>query len=121
MSPNPQEQSEAKLLAYIEGELDPADRAEIEKHLEANPHHRRMLEELARTRDLLRWLPREAAPPELAEQVNSQLERSVLLDESGMAEGGTLRINRWPQVRAAAAIVLLAAGLAVAVYFALPP
>ena len=75
MSENQQEQSEAKLLAYIEGDLDPAARAEIEKHLESNPHHARMLRELKSTRDLLRWLPRESAPADLLEQVQGHLER----------------------------------------------
>src|SRR4028119_376542 len=95
MSENPQEQSEAKLLAYVEGELDPAARAEIEAHLDANPHHRRMMAELAGTRDLLRFLPRESAPPDMLEQVLSQLERSVLLD-GGKAgpEPGALRVTR---------------------------
>lgn len=46
MSQNQQEQSEAKLLAYLEGELDPAGVAEIEKHLEAHPQHRKLLDEM---------------------------------------------------------------------------
>ena len=115
MSQN-QEIIEAKLCAYIDGELDPDGRAEIEKHLEANPQHRRLLESLKATRDLVRWLPREPAPPELAETLNGQLERSVLLDY----DGDSLRPRIFPRVFAAAAIVVLTAGLAAAVYFALP-
>src|SRR3954469_21911045 len=117
----PQEQSEAKLLAYIEGDLDADARAEIERHLEANPHHREMLDDLARTRDLVRWLPKESAPPELLEQVQSQLERTSLLDESQGRERANLRINRWPQIRAVAAVLVLASGLGAAIYFAMPP
>ena len=45
MSQN-QEIIESKLCAYIDGELDPEGRAEIERHLEANPQHRRLLESL---------------------------------------------------------------------------
>ena len=52
MSQN-QEIIEAKLCAYIDGDLDPEGRAEIEKHLEANPQHRRLLESLKATRDLV--------------------------------------------------------------------
>lgn len=115
MSQN-QEIIESKLCAYIDGELDPEGRAEIEKHLEANPQHRRLLESLKATRDLLRWLPREPAPPELAESLNGQLERSVLLDY----DGESLRPRIFPRIFAAAAIILLTAGLAAAVYFALP-
>ena len=72
--------SEEMLSAYIDGELDAEGRTEIEKHLDANPQHRRLLESLKATRDLIKWLPREPAPPELAETLNGQLERSVLLD-----------------------------------------
>lgn len=115
MSQN-QEIIEAKLCAYIDGVLDTEGRAEIEKHLEANPQHRRLLESLRATRDLLRWLPREPAPPELAESLNGQLERSVLLDYDGAA----LRPSRWPRILAAAAIIALTAGLGVAVFMALP-
>src|SRR6185312_9720640 len=115
MSQN-QEIIEAKLCAYIDGELDLEGRSEIERHLEANPQHRRLLESLKATKDLVRWLPREQAPPEVAETLNGQLERSVLLDY----DGDSLRPHMWPRVLAAAAIVALTAGLAAAVYFALP-
>ena len=115
MSQN-QEIIEAKLCAFIDGELDAEGRAEIEKHLEANPQHRRLLESLKATRDLVRWLPRESAPPELAETLNGQLERSVLLDY----DGDSLRPRIFPRIFAAAAIIVLTAGLAAAVYFALP-
>src|SRR5438105_2082208 len=104
MSDNPQEIIEAKLCAYVDNELDADGRAEIEKHLEENPHHRRLLEDLRATRDLVRFLPREPAPPELAESFNGQLERSVLLqDIESDAERPALRIF-WPRVFAVAAI-----------------
>jgi hypothetical protein len=115
MSQN-QEIIESKLCAYIDGELDSEGRAEIEKHLEANPQHRRLLESLRATRDLIRWLPREPAPPEMAETLSGQLERSVLLNY----EGDSLRTSHWPRIFAVAAIVMLTAGLGVAVYYALP-
>src|SRR5579859_2312395 len=105
MSQN-QEIIEAKLCAYIDGELDPDAQSEIEKHLEANPQHRRLLESLKATRDLLKWLPREAAPPEVAETLNGQLERSVLLDDGN----DSLRPTMWPRIFAAAAIILLTTG-----------
>lgn len=115
MSQN-QEIIESKLCAYIDGELDSEGKAEIEKHLEVNPQHRRLLESLRATRDLIRWLPREPAPSEVAETLSGQLERSVLLNY----EGDSLRVSPWPRIMAAAAIVLLTAGLGVAVYYALP-
>ena len=115
MSQN-QEIIESKLCAFIDGELDAEGRAEIEKHLEANPQHRRLLESLKATRDLIKWLPREAAPPEVAETLNGQLERSVLLD----SHGDTLGPGIGPRIFAAAAILLLTAGLGIAVYYTLP-
>jgi len=115
------ENIEAKLCAYIDGELDAQGRAEIEKHLAANPQHRTLIEELSKQRDLLRELPREGAPEEILEALQSQMERSVLLgddDAGGQAE--TMKIQRWPQVFAMAAMVLLTVGLGVVIYFVLP-
>jgi protein involved in polysaccharide export with SLBB domain len=115
------EQIEAKLCAYLEGELDESGRAEIEKHLQQNPAHRKLLAEVGKTRDLLRALPRESAPPDICEAFQGQLERSVLLaDLDDGAGSSTLKINRWPQYLAVAAVVMLAAGLGLVVYFGLP-
>src|SRR5687768_13455636 len=122
-SPTPQEESEAKLLAYVEGELDEAGRVEIERHLESNPSHRRLLEEPKAGRDLLRWVPRESARRELMGSFQSELERAVLLeeeDEEAAQEAGSLRINPWHQFRAVAAVLLLATTLGVVVFYALP-
>src|SRR5262245_16711558 len=95
--PQNQEQIEARLCAYIDGELDAAGRAEIEKHLAANPVHKQLIEELISQRDLVQKLPRETAPPEIAESIQSQLERSVLLGSAGEAmDAPVMRINRWP-------------------------
>ncbi len=112
-----QENIEARLCAYVEDELDAAGRIEIEKHLEANPQHRQLLIELTRARDMLRALPRESAPPEIAETVNGQLERSVLLGGAGDEVKIAGRVNRFPQL---AAILVLGLGLAAVVFFTLP-
>src|SRR4051812_37374060 len=112
------EQIEAKLCAYIDGELDAAGRSEIEQHLAANPQHRQLLEELREQRQFLRDLPREKAPEDLFESFQAQLERSVLLDGGRPQVAG--RINPWPQVIALAAVLMLAVGLASVIYFVLP-
>src|SRR4051812_1376885 len=115
------EQIEAKLCAYLEGELDEQGRAEIEKHLEQHPAHRKLLSEVGKTRGLLRALPREPAPPDICEAFQGQLERSVLLsDFDNSASGSSMKINRWPQHLAVAAVVVLAAGLGLVVFFGLP-
>jgi len=46
------------LCAYIEGDLDEAGRAQIEKHLSENPQHRKLMAELAAMRELVQALPR---------------------------------------------------------------
>ena len=81
------ENIEAKLCAYVDGDLDPAGCAEIEQHLATNPQHRQLMVELREQRELLRGLPRAKAPEDMLESVQTQLERSVLLDLG--AAGGT--------------------------------
>lgn len=115
------EDIEAKLAAYVDGELDPSDRAEIEKHLIANPQHRQLLEELMKQKDLVRALPRAAAPADFAEAFNSQLERAVLLgDVDGASTTTPMRIGYFSQLRAIAALLFLTVGLALLIYKLLP-
>jgi len=114
------ENIEAKLAAYVDGQLSAAERQEIENYLASNPEHRALIADLMTTRDSLRSLPKESAPPELAEMLNSQLERSALLDGSEMPRP-ILRISRFPQLAALAAILLLTVGLGIVLYFVLFP
>src|SRR5262249_46558990 len=110
------ENIEAMLCAYIEGDLDQAGRAEIEKHLQANPQHRKLIEELIATRDLVRNLPRVSAPGDVGETFRGQVERSILLaDSEPRAAAGAMRISRWPQFAAIAAVFVLTAGLGIVV------
>src|SRR2546421_1278503 len=115
------EQIEAKLCAYVDGELDAAGRAEIEAHLEANPQHRQLLADLVAQRDMLRALPRAKAPDDLYDAFQSQLERSVLLDRREPDAHVAGRINRAPQYFAAAAVLALAIGLAAVIYLVVLP
>ncbi len=112
------EQIEAKLCAYVDGELDAAARAEREQHLAANPQHRQLLAELMEQRNLLRDLPREKAPEDLFDSFQTQLERSVLLDANRPAAAG--RRNRTSQMVLLAAILVLAIGLGAVIVFVLP-
>jgi hypothetical protein len=114
------EHIEAKLNAFIEGELDAAGRADIEQHLQANPQHRELMGELAETRKLLAALPRQKAPSEMVEALLGQLERSSLLDDVSTDQGESLRLSRWPQFMSIAAILLLTLGLGAVIYFVLP-
>ena len=115
------EEIEGKLAAYVDGTLDEAGRAEIERHLAANPHHARLLKDLSVGRELLRDLPRETAPPEVLESIQTQLERRLLLDEpADEAVIATIRPNRWRSLRAVAAVVVLGGTLAAVIYSVLP-
>ncbi len=114
------EQVHAKLAAYINGELDPSERAEIEAHLAANPAHAQMLAELARQRQVLSGLPREAAPADLGDQLLAQLERGALLDDAGQPPARSIRLYQWQGALSMAAMVALAVGLGMLVYWILP-
>jgi hypothetical protein len=115
------EKIEAQLCAYIDGDLTDAERVEIEQHLSSNPQHRKLMEELRGHSALLRGLPRATVPGELNESLTGQLERTALLDPTDdQSSEAVLNINRWPQITAVAAVLLLAIGLGVVVYYVLP-
>lgn len=115
------EDIEAKLAAYVDGEIDQAGRAEIEKHLASHAQHRQLIKELMAQRDLLRGMPREVAPLEVSESVNASLERAVLLgDVDGESDSGAMQIRPWSQFRAIAAILFFTASLAAVIYYLLP-
>lgn len=113
------EDIEAKLAAYVDGELDDAGRAEIEKHLAENPQHMKLVQDLIHGRELLRRLPRAKAPSEIFESIQGHLERRLLLDgsESEAAAGGP---SAWPRMMAIAAVVVMSATLALVIYSVLP-
>src|SRR2546423_1585398 len=115
-----QEQIEARLCDYVEGTLTDAERADIEKHLASNPQHRKLIGELLKTRDLVRKLPRAKAPTDVAETLQGQLERSVLLGAMpNDLPASHLRIGFFSRFRAIAAMLILASGLATVVFFML--
>ena len=62
MSNSNQEIIEARLATYIDGDLEPAERMEIEAHLEQNPQYRRLVEELRKGRQLLRRVAARSSP-----------------------------------------------------------
>lgn len=116
------ENVEARLCDYIENQLDEAGRAEIEQHLQTNPQHRQLLVELMQMRDWVRQLPMESAPAEILDSLQSQLERSVLLQtDDEQTPDLVLHVRRLPQFIAIAAMLLLAVGLAAVIYYVLPP
>ena len=61
-----------RLVAYVDGELDQADAAEVERLLAERPELAAEVELLRRTGDLIGALPRESGAPDLAETVRDR-------------------------------------------------
>ena len=59
---NPKEREWEELSAYLDDQLSPRKRAVVEKRLEESPELRSALEDLSRTRKLIRDQPRKRAP-----------------------------------------------------------
>ena len=70
-----------QLTAYLDGELSPAQRAEVERLIASESEARQLLEDLQETSRLVAALPPEQAPADLADAVVSRMERRDLLDE----------------------------------------
>jgi hypothetical protein len=115
------ENIEAMLCGYIEGDLDEAGRAQIEKHLRENPQHQKLIDDLLATRELVRSLPRVRAPMDVGESLRGQVERSILLDDSAGKAAPRETVSRLPHLMAIAAIFLLCAALCLILYKALGP
>ncbi|MGA2231633.1 MAG: zf-HC2 domain-containing protein [Tepidisphaeraceae bacterium] len=116
------EDIEARLCAYIEGSLSPAEQAEIERHLEAHPQHRQMIQDLIRTRDLVGTLPRVNAPEDLCDGLQGQLERSMLLGD-GLTPAHSASLNPRPRRLSHMAMIgvvcVLSVGFGSVVYYVL--
>ena len=113
------EQIEAKLCAYIEGDLNDDERAQIEAHLAANPSHEQMIRHLIRQKQAILRLPRERAPADLMDEFQSQIEREVLLKIEPRPQDAPSQMG-WARILSAAAIFVLASGLGIVVYSVLP-
>lgn len=100
------------LSAYIDGEVDDRERALAERVLREDASARQLLEELRRTISLVASLPRHAAPPTLAADLDAQLERAELLGVDGVPparipERGTPRMT-WMAMAAMLGVVVIA-------------
>ncbi len=94
------EDARAQLSAYLDGELDSAARRELEAVLDHDPALQTELEELRRTRELVRSLPPRPAPDGFAQRVTAAI-----------AEGEQPAASPWtrwrPAVLAAAACLVV--------------
>ncbi len=101
---------ESQLSAYMDGELSPRERAEIDAFLASDMGARNLLKELQATAEAVSQLPRARASDDLMDGIRSRLERRALLSEPTPAEESRspLRFVRW--VSMAAGVALLVTG-----------
>jgi len=70
------------LLGYIEGELSPSDRAQLEAMLQRDPQLNQLLRDIVADRQAVRQLPDEAPGEDLVEAAMQQIERRMLLGDA---------------------------------------
>ncbi len=74
------------LSAYLDGELDEAQHAQVEQRLSNDPSAQQLLSELQSLSETLRSLPREKIGEELCEAALRQAERTMLLGEGELSK-----------------------------------
>lgn len=108
MNARERERLESHLSAYLDDELTPDERGEVESFLESDADARALLAELRATIQAVQSLPRARASDDLLDHIRGRMERQALLgDEPATlpeARGGGFS-GRW---LAAAAVVALA-------------
>ena len=107
----------AILSAYQDGQLSPAETAQVEERLAEDPEARTLLEQLRQVSQMVHSLPHSSAPADLADEVMQQLERDALLGVSDSpAERAGRTLLRFRRFAAAAAILILAGAVVTIVY-----
>lgn len=116
------EKTEILLTELVEGTLPSTRRAELEAYLAAHPKEKEVIDQLLEHRSTLRNLPHEAAPPDIHDSIQSQLERSVLLENLAEIQSPP-RASRWFRSQAVtlAALLVLSTGVFATVYFVVAP
>ena len=71
------------LCSYIDGELDSASAAAVRAALETDDNLRREYDDLRKTAELVRALPKVSAPPEILAGITANAEREQLLGITG--------------------------------------
>ncbi|NLX13551.1 MAG: hypothetical protein GXY44_07860 [Phycisphaerales bacterium] len=112
MNPQNRGKLEEQLSAYLDGSLSADQRVEVEAFLAEDEQARGLLEELQRTAELLRSLPRAKAGEELIDALRGRLERKALLGDAMMPAETSRPIRssaaRWVAVAAVLALSLTA-------------
>ena len=72
------------LCSFIDGELDAATAAAVRAALDTDENLRQECEDLRKTAELVRGLPKVSAPPELVEAITANAEREQLLGKTAV-------------------------------------
>ncbi|MCI0361593.1 MAG: zf-HC2 domain-containing protein, partial [Planctomycetaceae bacterium] len=87
----PLDYSDELLSAYLDGELSPAEREQIESHLAADPEARQLLDELRVLSSQVRELPRIAAESEFTERVIQAVRAAEAVRNGELTPGSVAR------------------------------
>jgi len=121
MKPNPN--LDELLCSFMDGELSPRQRTEVQRMAARDAQVARRLQQLQNCRSLFCSLPVEKAPNDLLEQIKVSLERHSLLQEQPVVRKRS--IGAWQlafrRLVAAAAVIALMGVLGVVVYQIVAP
>jgi anti-sigma factor RsiW len=96
-----------QLVAYLDGELDAEERAEIERRLSEEPRSRELLTELQRSWDMLDILPQAETPESFTRSTVEMVAVTAAEDES--QRRAKRKVTRWLGWLAVAALAVVAA------------
>lgn len=105
------------ILGYVEGDLEPGDRAKVEAQLAADPKLAALVAGMTQDCVALRAMPREAPPADLVDDVLARVERGMLLGDAVQPLGveqpaaRTFRLSRVLAYSGLAALVAISGGL----------
>ncbi len=121
MKPNPN--LDELLSSFMDGELSPRQRTEVQRMASHDPQVARRLQQLQNCRSLFCSMPMDKAPSDLLEQIKVSLERHSLLQEQPAVRRRS--IGAWQlafrRLVAAAAVLVLMGVLGVVVYQIVAP
>ena len=120
---NEQDSNRDELLnSFVDGELSPRQRTEVKRLAVHDQSIAERIRRIENVRNLLRSLPREDPPEEIADNVRLLLERQSLLGERDAHHGDRRRHYAiLSKVRAVAAVLLLMGALVVLIHNIISP
>lgn len=121
MKPNPN--LDELLSSFMDGELNPRQRTEVQRLAAHDPEVARRLQQLQNCRTMFSSLPAAKAPSDLLEQIKTSLERHTLLQDPPTPRGRTFGAVQlaFRRLVSVAAVIALVGVLGVVVYQIVSP